>query len=213
MSAQGERRHPSAGEGWVMTHFQRRADDLCCNATLMCPSTCARARRQPRRARDRRRQRRSRVILSARQSAHQARRSPLAQSRYILLGRRARNISAGSHSADFASFKLCRQHGTAILPSCDQRFKVSSGREHPLGCQRVLEGERCRSQQIGVTGVSLGGLKYSPGKLPMKLAGAVRRQALNELRRRPEIDESGRIVVSGGDSQRAERCILWVHDR
>jgi hypothetical protein len=33
------------------------------------------------------------------------------------------------------------------------------------------------------------------------------------LRRRPEIDESGRIVMSGGDSQRAERCILWVHDR
>jgi glycosyltransferase involved in cell wall biosynthesis len=37
--------------------------------------------------------------------------------------------------------------------------------------------------------------------------------ALERLRRRPEIDESGRIVVSGGDSQRAERCILWVHDR
>ena len=35
----------------------------------------------------------------------------------------------------------------------------------------------------------------------------------HELRRRPEIDESGRIVMSGGDSQRAERCILWVHDR
>ena len=34
-----------------------------------------------------------------------------------------------------------------------------------------------------------------------------------ELRRRPEIDESGRIVMSGGDSQRAERRILWVHDR
>jgi hypothetical protein len=34
-----------------------------------------------------------------------------------------------------------------------------------------------------------------------------------KLRRRPEIDESGRIVMSGGDSQRAERCILWVHDR
>jgi hypothetical protein len=37
--------------------------------------------------------------------------------------------------------------------------------------------------------------------------------SVDELRRRPEIDESGRIVVSGGDSQRAERCILWVHDR
>jgi tripartite-type tricarboxylate transporter receptor subunit TctC len=41
-------------------------------------------------------------------------------------------------------------------------------------------------------------------------AGKVRPLA---VRRRPEIDESGRIVMSGGDSQRAERCILWVHDR
>lgn len=39
------------------------------------------------------------------------------------------------------------------------------------------------------------------------------RKRITKLRRRPEIDESGRIVMSGGDSQRAERCILWVHDR
>jgi len=91
--------------------------------------------------------------------------NPLAQSRSILLGRRARNISAGSHSAAFEPFKLCRQHGTAILPSGDQRFKVNFGREHPFGCQRVLESERCRSQQIGDTGVSVGALKYGPGKL------------------------------------------------
>ena len=39
------------------------------------------------------------------------------------------------------------------------------------------------------------------------------RGVIDDLRRRPEIDESGRVVMSGGDSRRAQRCILWAHDR
>jgi DNA-binding protein H-NS len=55
--------------------------------------------------------------------------------------------------------------------------------------------------------------RQGPGTVGALICDYLQSPAFSNLRRRPEIDESGRIVMSGGDSQRAERCILWVHDR